>query len=104
MDVGKGDSVTLDARSRYVGKEFATGVDATLCAGTPPLEALKMLIWEAASKKDAKLHIMLSDVKRAHFHAAARRELCVEIPREDPDWTPDAIGRFNFVLYGVSPS
>ena len=101
LDVNKGDSVTPDVRSRYVGKEFATGADASLYAGTPPLEALKMLIGEAASKKDAKLHIMLSDVKRAYFHAAACRELYVEIPREDPDWTPDANGRFNLALYGT---
>ena len=25
----------------------------------------------------------------------------VEIPREDPDWTPDAIGRLNLALYGT---
>ena len=51
MDVNKGDSVTPDVRSRYVGKEFATGVDASLCAGTPPLEALKMLIGERLARK-----------------------------------------------------
>ena len=90
-----------DVRSRYVGKEFATGVDASLYAGTPPLEALKMLIGEAASRKSEKLHIMLSDVKRAYFHAAAKRELYVEIPQENPDWSPDAIGRLNLALYGT---
>jgi hypothetical protein len=101
LDVNKGDSVSPDIRSRYVGKEFATGVDASLYAGTPPLEALKILIGQAASHKDADLHIMLSDVKRAYFHAAAARELYVEIPREDPAWTPDAIGRLNLALYGT---
>ena len=44
---------------------------------------------------------MLSDVKRAYFHAAAERELYVEIPREDPDWSPDAIGKLNLALYGT---
>ena len=102
LDVNKGDSGKPDVRSRYVGKEFATGVDASLYAGTPPLEALKMLIGEAASRKSEKLHIMLSDVKRAYFNAAAKRELYVEIPREDPDWSPDAIGRLNLALYGPS--
>ena len=42
---------------------------------------------------------MLSDVNRAYFHAAVRRESYVEIPREDPDWTPDAIGLLNVALY-----
>jgi hypothetical protein len=35
LDVNKGDSGSPDIRSRYVGKEFATGVDASLYAGTP---------------------------------------------------------------------
>ena len=51
LDVNKGDSSKPDIRSRYVGKEFATGVDASLYAGTPPLEALKMLVAHAASHK-----------------------------------------------------
>ena len=76
-------------------------MDASLYAGTPPLEALKMLIGEASSRRSEKLHIMLSDVKRAYFHAAAQRELYVEMPREDPDWTPDSVGRLNLALYGT---
>ena len=32
LDVNKGDSTSPDIRSRYVGKEFATGVDASLYA------------------------------------------------------------------------
>ena len=83
--MSKGDSVSPDSRGRYVGKEFATGVDASLYAGTPPLEALKILIGQAASHRDAVMHIMLSDVKRAYFHAAAARGFYIEIPREDPD-------------------
>ena len=75
LDVNKGDSTSPDIRSRYVGKEFATGVDASLYAGTPPLEALKILICHAASHKDDDMHIMLSEVKREYFHAAAAREL-----------------------------
>ena len=49
IDVNKGDSKSPDYRSRYVGKEFNTGVDASLYAATPPLEALKLLISTAAS-------------------------------------------------------
>ena len=101
IDVNKGDSLKPDIRSRYVGKEFATGVDASLYAGTPPLEALKLIIGEASNDEQAGMHIMLSDVKRAYFHAAAERELYVEIPREDPDWSPDAIGKLNLALYGT---
>ena len=72
--MNKGDSAAPDIRSRYVGKEFATGVDASLYAGTPPLEAFKILIGHADSDKCASLHIMPDDVKRAYFNAAAERE------------------------------
>ena len=44
LDVNRCDSISPDIRSRYVGKEFATGVDASLYAGIPSLEALKILI------------------------------------------------------------
>ena len=60
-----------------------------------------MIIGEASNDEQAGMHIMLSDVKRAYFHAAAERELYVEIPREDPDWSPDTIGKLNLALYGT---
>ena len=81
IDVNKGDSKKPDYRSRFVGKEFNTGVDSSLFAATPPLEALKLLISTAASDTQRDTHIMLSDVKRAYFHAPAERELYVEVPR-----------------------
>ena len=46
LDVNKGDSANSDVRSRYVGKEFDTGVRESLYAGTPPLEALKLIMVE----------------------------------------------------------
>ena len=98
--MNKGDSENPDVRSRYVGKEFATGVDATLYAGTPPLEALKLILGIAANH-GKKMHVMLNDVKRAYFHAEAQRELYVDIPKEDPDWSPDVVGRLRLALYGT---
>ena len=41
LDINKGDSTNPDVRSRYVGKEFATGVDATLYAGLPPARGVE---------------------------------------------------------------
>ena len=68
LDVNKGDSEQPDYRSRFVGKEFNTGApDASLFAATPPLEALKLLVSEAATDMSRKTHIMRSDVKRAYF-------------------------------------
>ena len=93
IDVNKGDSQNPDYRSRFVGKEFNTGTDSSLFAATPPLEALKILISTAASDTTRATHIMLSDVKRAYFHAPAERELHAEVPREDPNWRPGLFGQ-----------
>ena len=101
LDVNKGDSINPDYRSRFVGKEFNTGVDSTLYAATPPLEALKLLIRTAASDRQGEIHMMISDVKRAYFHAPATRELYVEVPREDPNWQPGLLGRPKLSVYGT---
>ena len=73
IDTNKGDSIKPDYRSRFVGKEFNTGVDAALYAATPPLEALKLLVSHAASNRSSKLHMRFSDVKRAYFNAVCTR-------------------------------
>ena len=44
---------------------------------------------------------MLSDVKRAYFHAPTKRELYVEVPKEDPNWQPGLLGRLRLSLYGT---
>ena len=86
IDVNKGSSEIPDYRSRYVGKEFNRGQAATsdLCAATPPLEVLKLLVSTCAMEQRRETHLMLSDVGRAYFHAPATRELYVELPDEDP--------------------
>ena len=84
-----------------MGKEYNTGVDPTLYAATPPLEALKLLLGHAASDTTKNLHIMLSDVKRAYFHALAKRELYVELPPEDAGYQAGWVGRFRLALYGT---
>ena len=61
-------------------------------AATPPLEALKLLLAYATTDRGKKLHVMLSDVKRAYFHAMAKRELYVELPVEDKDYQPGWVG------------
>ena len=56
-------------------------------AGTPPLEAVRYLIHEAATvrsgePKGSKV-LMINDVARVFFEAPATRDVCVEIPKED---------------------
>ena len=75
VDTSKGDALRPGYRARLFGKEFNTGVDPALFAATPPLEAFKFRISRAAG--DDRVHIMLSDLKRAYSNALARRELYV---------------------------
>ena len=49
VDINKGDDENPNYRSRLVGKEFNTGPVDGLFAGTPPLEAVRFLIHEAAT-------------------------------------------------------
>ena len=55
-----------------------------LFAGTPPLEALRALIGEAATMdtEEAKV-IEVDDVLRAFFEADMQRDICIELPLED---------------------
>ena len=58
-----------------------------LFAGTPPLEAFRFLVNEAATvRADEEMGskvILINDVARAFFEAPAIRKICMEIPKED---------------------
>ena len=91
IDVHKGDDVAVSYRSRFVGKEFADKRVDGLFAGTPPLEALRFSVHEAATVEESgtggvgsqeEKVIMIVDVARAFFEAKAIRKICVELPEE----------------------
>ena len=86
IDINKGDNVKDNYRSRYVAKEFNDGKDDSLFASTPPLEALRLIISEAATidydQEEIHKVIMINDVARAFFEAEATREVYVELPEE----------------------
>ena len=69
-----------------MGNEFADKKIDGLFAGTPPLEALRFLVHEAATvegeEEEQEKVIMVNDVARAFFEAKAIRKLCVELPSE----------------------
>ena len=69
IDINKGDDTNPVYRSRLVGKEFNNEAMDGIFAGTPPLEALRCLIHEAATvrpKDDMRGKvIMINDVTRA---------------------------------------
>ena len=84
-------------------KQFNTGIDSTLYAAAPPLEALKLIVSQASGNRSNGIHIMLSDVKRAYFNALARRELYVELQRADLGYIEGQciVGRLRLALYGT---
>ena len=90
-------------RSRLVGKDFINEAMDGVFAVTPPLEALRCLIHEAAiiRKRDG-MHdkvVMINDVARAFFEAPAVRQVCVELPDEDrADDEADMLGRLRASL------
>ena len=94
-----------DYRSRLVAKEFKRGDKRELFAGTPPLEALKVLISDAATidqdcNEEKKL--MINDVKRAYFYAAATRPVYKEIPAEDLEPGDEMrVGELQLSMYGT---
>ena len=84
IDINKGDRENPLHRSRFVAKEFNDGAAEGLFASTPPLEALRILISDAATwrRGGEEKVIMVNDVARAFFEAPARRLICVELPEE----------------------
>ena len=60
-------------RAREVGREgYKTHARPALCASTPPLEALKVVLSEIAKGERGGKFVALVDVRRAYFHASAR--------------------------------
>ena len=108
IDMNKGDHENPVYRSRLAGKEFNTGEMEGIFVRTPPLEASRCLIHEAATitggqNVNHKI-IMVNDVVRAFFEAPAVRPICVEIPEEDQtetDRLAHHAGHLRMSLYGT---
>ena len=78
VDINKGDLQEMNVRSRLVAMEFKDGDDPDLFAGTPPLEALRLLCSMAATTKGENAKpkaMMINDVKRAYFYAEVEKPL-----------------------------
>ena len=109
IDINKGNAEEPNYRSRLVGKEFNDGQHYKgLFAATPPLEALRLLISEAATVKKGKVKgdkvIMVNDVARAFFEAPMRRTVCVELPAEaltEAEREQGVVGLLQMSLYGT---
>ena len=88
VDTNKGDDDNPDYRSRLVAKEIKTYRDNMLFAATPPWEAIETLLSLAVTQGHGLTHhardgkcIDHIDIRRAYFHAPAKRQVFVELPK-----------------------
>ena len=103
IDVSKGDLEHPNIGCRLVGKEFRTTPADSLYASTPPLEALRLIISRAATvdKRGKRREVMINDVSRAYFYNEATRCMYITLPREDPLYNPDMLGRLRLFIWNT---
>ena len=107
VDVNKGDDQNPDYRSRLVAQEINNQKREDLFAATPPLEAKKILMSLAVTEgvgyqrgnKEKGQKLDFIDVRRAYFHAPARRLVYVKLPPEEEK--EGTCGRLLKALYGT---
>ena len=106
LDVDKGGpGKPADIRSRCVVKEIAHSKRDDLFAGTPSLEAFKLMVSKLASSNCGYAplkRLMVMDVKRAFLHAPVTREIYIELPEEAKnEQDGDVVGKLVKSMYGT---
>ena len=83
----KGDADSPKIRCRYVAKDIARWRDGAMCAATPPLEAVRLLLSDLATRrrsgdrrKTGQRKALVIDVSKAHLHAFVKRGVYVALP------------------------
>ena len=103
----KGDENDPNYRARLVAREINRMKRDDLFAAPPPLESLRMIVSKCAAnqhytEESDRYIIMYNDVKRAYFHAPAKRPVYIKIPAEDFEaGDEDMVGVLNLSLYGT---
>ena len=87
-----------------VAQEINTCKTQELFAGTPPLEAKKMLfsmaVTEGVGYGQGWAHKLdFIDISRAYFHAESRRPVYIKLPQEA--YASGMVGRLKKSLYGT---
>ena len=101
VDVNEGDTTHPEYSTMSVGKEFNTGVGPTLCVAPPTLEALEMLLTEAATDQTRRLHVMLSYVNRDNFNTVVNRKIHLHLPDTYLGYQAGWVGQLRLALYGT---
>ena len=106
LDIDKAEAgMPPDVRSRCVAREFATDARDDLFAGTPALEAIKMLVSIVASSSGGRVptkRLMAMDIKRAFLHADMTREVYINLPPEAKEGDKEEmVGLLKKAMYGT---
>ena len=104
VDVNKGDEENPEYRSRLVAAELKTEQRPDLFAGTPPVEAIRLILSDAATadRETTRKCLMVNDVKRAYFHAKCTRDVYVQLPEEDTLSGEEGLcGKLELSMYGT---
>ena len=100
VDINKGDDKHPEYRSRLVAQELNQYKRDDIFAATPPLEVLRLLISILAStRKQKRWKLDSIDIKRAYFHAMAKRDIYVRLPPEDHQ--SEMCGKLVKAMYGT---
>ena len=103
VDTNKGGLSDRVIRSRLVARDFK-GSDKDrddLFAEAPPLEAKRLLMSRAATRrKDRRWRkMMFIDARKAHLNPKCEEDVYIELP-EECGAGPGVCGKLNFWLYG----
>ena len=102
-----GDAVHPEYRSRLVAQKRKGDARTDMFAATPPLEALELLFSMAVTEgigyqrgdRERGMKTAFTDIRRAFFHADARRAVFAELPPEDAE--PGMCGQLLKSTYGA---
>ena len=109
VDTNKGgeEEEDMEVRSRMVARDFKGGDKDRddLFAGSPPLEAKRLLVSRAATRRRDGLRrkLLFIDVRKAHLNPKCEGDVYIELPEEVGAPT-GGCGKLNFWLYGFRPA
>lgn len=106
IDVDNGDKSNPLCRPRLVGRELNDHKDDSLDASTPPLEAMRLILSDAATidpeAGEGEQHEIMTNVTcRAYFFAPSARARFMRLPQDDGDAHEGDVGRLHVCSYGT---
>ena len=107
VDTNKGVLPEFEVRSRLVARDFKGGDKDRddLFAETPPLEAKRLLLSRAATKRrDGQWRkLLFIDARKAHLNPKCEGDVYIQLP-EECGVGDGMCGKLNYWLYGFRPA